>query len=611
MDKDPDGNESVYAGLAESTEYVGMDKCKVCHADQHATFIETGMGKSFDDATRQKSAARFDENTLVYDTVGNLYYRPYWNSDTLKVLEYRLSGNDTIHSRIETIDYIIGSGQHTNSHIMQLNGYYYQVPVTFYTQKGVWDMAPGFERGYNSRFGRTIGPECITCHNSYPVQDQKAPNKFFEMPNGITCERCHGPGGEHVAQMETGMLVDTSRFIDYSIVNPRKLPVDLQIDLCQRCHLQGMAILKKGKTWFDFKPGMKQNEVMEVFLPDYEGNHSFIMASQVERLKESACFSGGELSCITCHDPHQSVQTIPDSFFNDKCLNCHNPANQKTCTLSKIHRKNNPNNCISCHMEKSGSIDIPHVAVTDHKIKIPDQDSASVSNNQKWKGLKCLTNDNPAILDMAKGYIRYVEGYAGQTRFLDTALNLAIKAKPGDERMEVVLHILYLQGKYDEMLNRLENFGHIENTDANTNFRIGEAFANSGQIEKALHYFTKAVEAEPLNLVFLNRLGTAYMHNGQFDDAKEIFGNILKLQPKYTTAMLNFGTLLLNTGGSKKGVDLLFSVIFLDPDYTLAYYNLTAFFEKTKQIKQAKAILNRLLLNQPGNMKAREWLRKL
>ncbi|MBK8472384.1 MAG: hypothetical protein IPL33_09550 [Sphingobacteriales bacterium] len=57
------------------------------------------------------------------------------------IAEYRLGKQaDTTHYREQYIKYIIGSGQHTNSHIYDENGYLYQAPITFYTQRafGTW-----------------------------------------------------------------------------------------------------------------------------------------------------------------------------------------------------------------------------------------------------------------------------------------------------------------------------------------------------------------------------------------------------------------------------------------------------------------------------------------
>ena len=91
-------------------------------------------------------------------------------------------------------------------------------------------------------------------------------------------------------------MVDTSYEIDYSIVNPAKLPIDLQFDVCQRCHLQGTAVLNNDKDFYDFKPGQKLNEFIDVYLPKYENEDLFIMASHVERFKLSECYKSSEMT---------------------------------------------------------------------------------------------------------------------------------------------------------------------------------------------------------------------------------------------------------------------------------------------------------------------------
>src|SRR5690606_38519479 len=99
---------------------------------------QTGMGQSFAPASKQKSAADFSEHHVVYDKHIDLYYHPFWRDESMYIMEFRLSGKDTIYKRTEKVDYIIGSGQHTNSHLMNVNGYVYQLPLTWYAQKKQW-----------------------------------------------------------------------------------------------------------------------------------------------------------------------------------------------------------------------------------------------------------------------------------------------------------------------------------------------------------------------------------------------------------------------------------------------------------------------------------------
>ena len=66
----------------------------------------------------------------------------------------------------------------------------------------------------------------------YPNHVEGSVNKYHSVLEGIDCERCHGPGETHVTEKMSGVIVDTSKYIDYSIVNPKKLSNELQFDVC-------------------------------------------------------------------------------------------------------------------------------------------------------------------------------------------------------------------------------------------------------------------------------------------------------------------------------------------------------------------------------------------
>jgi hypothetical protein len=101
--------------------------------------------------------------------------------------------------------------------MINVNGYVYQAPATFYTQRGIWDLPPGFENGANSRFSRKIELECMSCHNGFPVMAEGSENKYSHVPGGIDCERCHGPGSRHVEEKRRGNIVDVTKEVDFPL----------------------------------------------------------------------------------------------------------------------------------------------------------------------------------------------------------------------------------------------------------------------------------------------------------------------------------------------------------------------------------------------------------
>lgn len=608
--------KSPFLNLNDSVIYVGMETCVSCHGNVHETFKKTGMGRSFGKAERLRSDAVFGPDALVYDSSANFYYHPYWDKDTMKVLEYRLGpSGDTVHRRIESVTYIIGSGQHTNSHMMRKNGYLFQVPVTYYTQKKVWDMAPGF-RGTRSRFGRAIGMECLSCHNALPKHVAGSENKYEKIPLGIDCERCHGPGSLHVARIRSGKYVDTSRMTDYSIVNPARLPVPLQMDLCQRCHLQGVAVLNEGKEWDDFRPGMRLSDFVQVFLPRFEGAHDpFLMASQAERLRQSRCFKEGSLSCITCHNPHISVKETKRTHFTQACLNCHQSGTDDGCDMPISQRlEKNKNDCVSCHMQKSGSADIPHVAITDHRIGIPRDDVEEKERKElRFVKLENLSSKTSSPLTMARGFLRLYEGFGSHKVYLDSAALYLSQSRQQQRALYFAtkVHLYYLKEDYRGLAAFVDNWQAAPAEDAYTAFRISEAFAVLGRDEEALRYASEAVLLMPLQAKFRNRYASLLLKSGQVNEAEKNLRFLLSEEPWYLPALANLGTICLNTERADEGVQLLLKALLLDPDYILAYRNLIQYYVSRNQIEKAGAMAEMWIRNQPGNKEAREWINRL
>ncbi len=141
-----------------------------------------------------------------------------------------------------------------------------KLPLGWYPENGgEWAMGPGHDREY-SLPPRAIAYECMFCHNSYPRiprgHDEPGSEPLYTgaLPEGIDCQRCHGPGGNHVraARLKPGASAAQVR---NAIVNPARLSGERQMEVCLQCHLETTSqplphsIVKYGRGPFSYRPG--------------------------------------------------------------------------------------------------------------------------------------------------------------------------------------------------------------------------------------------------------------------------------------------------------------------------------------------------------------------
>ncbi len=618
-------NNQQYDSLIVDSNYVGMNKCAACHQEQYQNFINTGMGRSIRPAFKEYSSSDFTKQ--LHDTLLDFFYHPQWVEDSLHFIEYQLSSSgDTIHYLNYPIDYIVGSGHHTNSHLFTNNGYLYQAPVTYYTQDSILDFPPGFENNKNSRFSRKMGLECIACHNAYPDFVLGSENKYKSMPTGIDCERCHGPGELHLEKIKKGNITDTTKLIDYSIVNPADLSLELQNDLCARCHLQGNAVLKPHKSFFDFLPGMRLSDIMDVYLPRYSNSENdFIMASHVDRMKLSSCYIQSEenLSCVSCHNPHVSVHDVPENFFNSKCLDCHINDDCNEEIENKIHSNND---CVSCHMPASYTTDIPHVQITDHKIRIPNNDAAENIDtlHKEFLGLECVNNKLPDNLSIIQGYLQQYERFNPYSFYLDSAASYLQGIKlDNDQGIYVHIYYLFLRQAYNSIIKEVNNIGaslllnkflinkDYSNKDAWTCYRIGESYVHENDLENAFLFYQQAVKLAPYNLEFRNKYAISLFKRNKIEFAIDEFNFIINEDNNFVLAYANLGFLYFSIGKYSDALDYYNLTLKLDPYHEKTLINKAQLLLFENKQKDAFLCLEKILEIYPNNKDALTLLNQI
>ena len=164
--------------------------------------------------------------------------------------------------------------------------------------------------------------------------------------------------------------------------------------------------LSQTNLFLTFSPGMYLKDIMDVYVPRYTNSENdFIMASHVDRMKLVNAISNQMKKChvlVVIIHMFQYIIHRPN-FFNNKCSECHINFDCNSEIHSSIENKND---CISCHMPKSKTTDIPHVKITDHKISIPNSTlSSDLDSIKEFITLQCVNNKNPSKLSKIQEHI--------------------------------------------------------------------------------------------------------------------------------------------------------------------------------------------------------------
>lgn len=591
-----------YLNLGPEARYTGRQSCQPCHQEIYASYVETGMGKSLYRPHREDAIERFGPGEVVHDAFSGYSYQPLWQDGRFLIKEFRLEAGDTTYERTEEVDYIVGSGHQTRSYLLERAGRFYEAPITWYVSRQRWDMSPGYEDGQNTRFDRGVGEECMACHTGHIDFVEGSVNQFREVSLGIDCEKCHGPGSIHIELKEAGELIDVGREIDFSIVNPAKLETDLQFDVCKQCHLQGVNVLKPGRSVTDYRPGMALHEVYDIFIERYADTASFGIASHGERLVKSRCFVGsaGEMTCTTCHNPHKSISVTDPQVYQKQCQGCHGGGESIDCGASAEMQSMAGGDCVGCHMPRGGTSDIPHVTFTDHYIRVVRDSGRSIpSGAREFLELVCMTSESPSSDVRGKAYLLYFERMQASGEFLD----IAVAELAGDSYLERATALLY-QGQLSGALAASEQALAQDPGDPWRLFKKAEVLEALDRPLEALRLYEEAAAKRP-DLVEAGlkagvlTLRTATEPGAALAKARGYFGEGLAQKPFDKRLLANMGFVEMNSGNFSEAERLFRKALSYDPAYSLALENMVFLQLQLERRDKAAVFLEQLLKAHP------------
>lgn len=325
--------------------YAGAEACSACHADIYR---------------RQQSsnhAATLRPVGEVPELVSGL---PVARADRASGFDLALErgSGEALRIRAEKADVTVaadlewafGSGLKGVTPIGRTEaGQWFESRLTWYAGLDGFDFTTG-ATGHDVQaapesLGRHLSgtevAECFGCHTT--GYDERRDGPRGSMP-GVRCERCHGPGLEHVRAAAGGDPAPGRIF------QPGGLGGFAQTQMCGACHG-----LPPQDNDFDALALLERTP------------HSARFPSQ--RIVLSRCFneSFGELACTACHDPHGDVADEAGGF-DAACLACHEGGARERASVCPVSAAK----CSSCHMPKERVM--RHSTFSDHWIRVVHSD---------------------------------------------------------------------------------------------------------------------------------------------------------------------------------------------------------------------------------------------
>jgi len=333
----------------DGAHYVGSGACKDCHKDIYARWKETRMANVVRDPREHPDA-------IIPD----------------------LSKPDPLlNFTKDDIAFVYGN-KWKQRYFKQIGDDYFPIPSQWDVTHKIW--RPYFVKNGTDwwatlyppdNFQRPTGPLCDGCHSvNYDINTKKVTEW------NVGCERCHGPGSEHVAHQGRP-----------NIVNPAKLDYVHANDVCIQCHSQGQPLKNpiNGK-YYDWPVGFHVGMKLEDFwkLEEHKlGEQSFTHfpdgTAHKNRMQgndfvQSLMYTRG-VACFSCHDVHGTKNdAVLWKPAKDICFDCHGPNTQNgphtpTIEAHTHHKPDSPGSeCVACHMPKIAET-IADVKVRSHTFK--------------------------------------------------------------------------------------------------------------------------------------------------------------------------------------------------------------------------------------------------
>ena len=381
---------SPAAPVESASAYAGSAACRPCHADIYRQWSQTGMARMFQPYRSENVIGDFTRNNRFYEgdhghwANGDLTF----TSDEKRSLYARMlvdRGRHAFEIRQSdgwhrySVDYTIGSKWEQAYATRLPNGEIHVFPIQYNVREKRWvNFWEIIDTGGSPRADlrewekldvwTSYQANCAVCHTSQlrnVTGGGFAPAGLEFREPGINCEMCHGPSQRHVESMSKGQPYSKDPLdppVDFSQISARQF-----LEICSQCHMQS-AVREPGaggelnySTAGEFFQHYAMRPYSEFSRKGFYKDGRFRETTFiVESLMRSKCFSEGNVTCGSCHDPHPvDAASNPTSLKfwehpDQMCLQCHPQYATQQALQGHTHHAaaSEGSRCASCHVPR-------------------------------------------------------------------------------------------------------------------------------------------------------------------------------------------------------------------------------------------------------------------
>jgi predicted CXXCH cytochrome family protein len=361
---------------AADATYTGAASCARCHADIQKRWAGSRHSMMVQPATKLSVRGDF---TLREITLRGENYRLTNRNGEWYITESYLVGKPLEHR----VDYTLGNRRIQHYLTTLPDGRIFVLPPSWDILRKQWFH--NFDIGDPDESGEVEvqlwNKHCYSCHVSQEEKNfdpKKITYKTTWLDFGVNCERCHGPGSNHIARYSAKANPAQMREPpSKDIVLQTRLDPAHNTMVCAQCHSFRdifVAGFKAGDDYYDhFVPILEYDQPGGKDPAYWSDGRTRRFSTDAFGLWQSQCYLKGGLTCVKCHvDPHDTAiekNPLLQPTYAAICTQCH-AAIGKSLTAHTHHaEKSAGSSCVECHMPRT--VLSIKARIRDHSMSVP------------------------------------------------------------------------------------------------------------------------------------------------------------------------------------------------------------------------------------------------